>query len=203
MTNDATRASATALPEINRRSALTITGAGLVATLAGFVSNEAKAEQPEHPWEKTHRLAGELSQALAEGGETMDGPAGRWLAEVYPSTHHTYSIAFGNIASREWPRHNVSLPCQRAIDEHRKAREAFGKACDDTDKVLLGKEPSKGAIRRYARADRVEDKALEAVCAIRPHGKADAKAKADYLLPFIPELHQHHILALLGSGVLS
>lgn len=202
MTNDATRASATALPDISRRNALTITGTGLAAALAGFAAHAAKAAQPEHPWEKANRLADELSQALAEG-DSQGGPAGRWLAEVYPSTHHTYSIAFGNIASREWPRHNVSLPCQNAIDAHRKAREAFGKACDDTDKVLLGREASKAALRRYARADRAEDKALEAVCAIKPHGKADAKAKADYLLPFIPELQQRHVLALLGSAVLS
>ena len=41
MTNDATRASATALPEISRRNALTLTGAGLVAALAGFASHAA------------------------------------------------------------------------------------------------------------------------------------------------------------------
>lgn len=41
MTNDATRASATALPDISRRNALTITGAGLAATLAGFAAHAA------------------------------------------------------------------------------------------------------------------------------------------------------------------
>lgn len=42
MTNDATRASATALPDISRRNALTIIGAGLAAALAGFSVQAAR-----------------------------------------------------------------------------------------------------------------------------------------------------------------
>ncbi|MBN9250928.1 MAG: hypothetical protein J0I86_10170, partial [Mesorhizobium sp.] len=42
MTNDATRASATALPDISRRNVLTITGAGLAAALAGISVQAAR-----------------------------------------------------------------------------------------------------------------------------------------------------------------
>ncbi|MGB3418745.1 MAG: hypothetical protein WBA36_18885 [Mesorhizobium sp.] len=198
------QAAAEGLPKITRRAALAVAGAGLTTALTG-VDVSVATPAPEHPWDKARRLAGELSEVLAEGNGGFDGPSGKWSAQVYPSGHSDYPVGFMNISSHEWPRHNVTLPCKKVIDAHRKARKAFEAACDGTDRKLLGREPSKAAVRRWNKASKAEEQALVDVCAFVPRGPADAKAKAKYLKTFIDwgELYERHILALAFAGVRS
>jgi len=185
------------MDRINRRSALAVTGAGLTAALARVRSSVAA--EPEHPWEKARRLADELSEALAAGDGAFTGPGGKWNAQIYPAGYSDYPIGFGNIRANEWPRKHVSWPCREVIDAHREARKAFEVTCRAVDT----KTPTKAATRRYRKAGKAEEKALVAVCAFVPHGQADAKAKAKYLMTFIRhgELYEPHILALAKAGV--
>jgi hypothetical protein len=90
------------------------------------------------------------------------------------------------------------------IEVHKRARVAFGKAIDASG-ILWGVTPSNAAERRCDNASRAEKDALVAVCAFRPLGRADAKAKAEYLMDFAlhGELQESHIIALVNAGVRS
>jgi hypothetical protein len=209
MTTDATRAKGEAMPAMNRRTALATTGAALAAALSGVAAPAAapttaapEDQEPfaNHPWTRARDLARQLADVLAEDDTIGAGPSGEWFAEVYPSSLRDRPIMFGSISSREWPRRNISLPMQRVIEAHVEARKAFEVTCGLVD----CDNPSKSAWRRYNRAYRAEDKALLAVCAFHPHGRADGKAKAAHLKRFIDgrELAERHILALVNSAVL-
>lgn len=191
------------MDKITRRSALAVTGAGLTAALTGVSTSVAAAEK-EHPWVKARRLAYELSETLAEGDGAWTGPGGEWYAEVQPAGRN-FPFLFGNIMAREEYARVVSLPCRDVIEAHRKAREVFCAACDGVDRIALGHEPSKAARRRYDKANQAEEDALVAVCAFHPTGSSDARAKVDYLMPFVQggELYEHHITALVNSMVRS
>jgi hypothetical protein len=194
------------MKNITRRAALAVTGAVSAAVLAADVVPAAEiAAEPEHPWERANRLAGELSAALAEGDGAFTGPGGKWNAIVFPAGHSNYPIGFGNIEAREWPSRNVTNQCRQVMEGHRKAREALNNACGGIDRRALGREPSKAAWRRWRRAERAEESALVAVCAFQAYGDANARAKAAYLMPFVQsgELFERNITALVNSMVLS
>jgi len=99
-TNDATRASAGALPALNRRNFISTMGAGALAT-AATSAVAAEAATQEHPWEEARRLADELAEALEKGDGCFSGPGGRWYAQIYPMSRGDYTVMFVNIKSAE------------------------------------------------------------------------------------------------------
>lgn len=190
---------------ISRRKLLATTPAAFAAVATPAIASQAVV--PEHPWVKARRLASELSQCLSEGDDDWgSGPGGEWLAEVYPAGSGEYCVGFGSISSREWPRCNVSFPMQQTIDAHMAALEALNNACDGIDRVKLCREPTKAARRRWDRASRAETLALSALCAAKPHGRADGIAKAAYMAKIgrkrlLDDLSLDDILALANSAV--
>ena len=182
-------------PTVSRRVVLS----GLAASTAVPAAVAAPAVLEVHPWDEARRLADELSEALAKGDGAFSGPGGKWYANIEPASSQTYKVMFGSISARSWPRENVTVGCRRAIDAYTAARETLGKASDATDAVLIGREPSTAAQRRWRNAVRAEARALLALCSFRPVGARDAKAKADQLRPLLNELQEPHLLALLGS----
>lgn len=190
------------MEKITRRTALAAIPA---MGTAAIVPATAQPVENEHPWEKVRRLARELSEALCEGDGAWTGPGGKWCADIYPADQRDgYPIGFGNIRAKERPRRNVSLPWQNLVAAHKDAWEAFGRAVDECD-LGPGIEPSKAAQRRWDRSNRAEERALEAICAFRPHGSADARAKAAFIAPYIRrgELTSDQIMALNYSTVRS
>lgn len=185
------------MEKLTRRTALAaIPSLGAAAILPVA----AAAATPEHPWEKARRLGKELADVLAQDIGDGIGPGGEWYAEVHPAGRD-YNVMFGSIDAREWPRRNVSLPWQNLVAAHKAAWDAFGRSVDECDVP----SPSKAAERRWNRTNRAEEKALEAICAFRPHGAADARAKAAFIAPYIRrgELTPNQIMALNFSGVRS
>ena len=80
---------------ITRRSALT----GIASAVATGGAGEAFASSgpptpPEHPATRCARLAAELADALNDYAD------GRFHAQVYPSLHHDYPVAFTSTAAR-------------------------------------------------------------------------------------------------------
>jgi hypothetical protein len=176
----------------------------------GATSGAAMTSQSlEHPWERARRLAGELAQCLAEGDDGFgSGPGGKWFAEIYPASKREFCVCFGSISSREWPNSNVSLPMQKVIDDHKAALAALENFTDKTDSVALGHKPSKAAERRWSQASRSETKALSTLCAAKPHGRADARAKLEYMeqlakARLLDDIGQPNVLALVRSAVSS
>lgn len=186
---------------ISRRTVLV--GVGSIPAM-GAVDAAAAAEPPaDHPWQRARDLASELAEVLNEGDMAFGGPGGGWYAQVYPSAVRDYPVGFCDIRAAEWPKNNITLPLTRLIEAHKQAREAFGRTCDKTDRIALGKEPSKVAWRRWRKAGRAEEAALIAVCGFVAYGRADAMAKARYLAPYAQagELYEAHILTLINSAV--
>lgn len=207
MPNYTVPANAEGLPAINRRRLLggiaAVSTASAVAGASAAAASAVTPSEPEHPWDKARRLADELAEVLAEG-DGSTGPGGEWYAMVHPLGTAQYPVCFGNMRSRDWAERNVSLPMRKVIEAHKEARTVFEASCTETD-VGPGKKPSKAAQRRYKRANKAELAALTAVCAFSPLGRADAKAKAQYLLPFCQygELQDFQVEALITSAVRS
>lgn len=165
----------------------------------------ADAAPNEHPWDAASRLAHELSEVLATDGVAGWGPAGKWYAEVYPTSIRGHDVLFCNIKARNWSRAHVSQPFLQVVDAHKMARSAFEDACRDVDRTAIGREPSKAAWRRWRQAGKVENAALKDLCAFHPDGRADAMAKARYLRKYVAsgELTADQIMALAYAGTWS
>jgi len=190
-------ADAEGMPKVSRRAALASL-ASIPAVALPAVA--ASAAEPAHPWDRARTLAKQLSEVLAEN--TAAGPSGKCYAEIYPAGSSEYTVMFGDIGSREYARHNVTLPCQDVIDRHKQARSAFEAAIAGVD-LPSGQKPTKAAKRLYDRTNAAEEAAMIAVCAFHPAGRADAAAKAAYLEKFIRfgEFQQEHLLELVNAGV--
>lgn len=68
MTNDATRASAQSMPDMNRRTALAVTGSALAASLAG-IARQSQAASADASLAELERLIAEHTQAVAADRE--------------------------------------------------------------------------------------------------------------------------------------
>ncbi|WP_275789777.1 hypothetical protein [Pararhizobium gei] len=184
------------LAHITRRGILKgIATSSVVAVPSVAAASSELAHEPEHPWETARRLAHELSDVLRA---TDDG---RWFATIYPADQHEYPIMFGDIKSQEDARNYVDTRLSALIGAHREAVEIFSSACDATDRIAIGREPSKAAWRRYTKASRDEEKSFLAVCEFRPMNDATRSVKAKYLQEFTrhTQLNEVQVAALLSS----
>jgi hypothetical protein len=184
-------AAAAAPVQTTRRQMITaIAAAGSAATLPAVALAEASGktsrlpqhpEHQEHPWDKARRLAGELAAVLNDADE------GRWFARIYPSKHPEYCefpIMFGDIdADTRWKR-QCAPELLRLIDAHKAALYAFDRATDPVDRVRIGREPSKAAWRRFKKASKAEDAALDRVLSYVPFNDVSRAAKVEYVSRF-------------------
>lgn len=203
MPNTPVRAAAEGMPDVTRRNALVTTGAGLMAALVGSLAvtpakaNAAPAIVPQElPVDRVNRIAWELADALNTYAD------GRFHAEIYPSLPHDYPVIMVHTKAREQGKTLVSMQFRELVAAYDAAEKALVAAMRKTDDVVLGREPSKAALKRLDKVSRAETRALMAVCSYRPWNDGERKEKARVMLGYERggRLDDSHFRAILAAS---
>lgn len=167
---------------ITRRTALC--GIASLPALGGAIAAIAAIPASADPWTRARALAAEIKTVLGE----IDGVHG---VDVSVALDHGNRVTL--LPAR---------PVKSLIRDHKRAAYDFGEACDATDKVRIGREPTKAAWRRWRSALNADRKAMQAILSHVPDSPADAAAKARYLTQYnnrVVEFDRHEVDLLLRS----
>ena len=139
-------------------------------------------------------LPGALISLLATGGGRMETPAGSNVAAISiaePAVKTAHIDATGN----------VSQLLVDLIYDHCVAYSELGGISNETDAIVLGREPIAREWRRLERASDRERDLLMRLCAAPVGTDAERHAKASYLLALFAgdEASGEHVAAILRS----
>ena len=180
-------AAAEGLPSVTRRNALSITGAGIAATLAGLATSPAAATEIVGPGTRLANAIKEMEAALEAWGGQQFG------IRVYPTSimapgehshlfdieyHRGYALAAGLAYNRQQLDETITPELAALIAKHRKAWTAM-EAHPSYDKPFAGLSDSEK--RLQLRQFKRNDSLMRALVAFRCQTTADRKAKAAYL----------------------
>jgi hypothetical protein len=181
---------------ISRRQFLaSAPSAGAAVGSASALISPQIATAGEGSSERVHRLARELSIALAEHQQ------GSCFATVYPSDQIDPVVSFRSIEATMEAAYGVSPVLMQAICDHAIAYFELAELTREADLVRVGGPPSVERLQAINAVERRERDLLMAICRFPASNDHERQDKAGYLLGFLDgdELSAEHVREILSS----